>query len=207
VRSKMSVTQVNEQAELKPNCIYVIPPDRQLHITDDEISAIPFAEPRGRRAPIDLLFRSLAEQHGDGFAVILSGAGSDGAAGVTAIKERGGIVLVQSPDEAEYPSMPRSAIQTEAADFVLPVRQLAERLVELIGVKKQTQPLAARAEEEEVLRRILAHLRVRTGHDFTLYKRSTILRRITRRMQVARRENLDEYFHYLRENPDEPQAL
>ncbi|MBL6938921.1 MAG: PAS domain-containing protein [Alphaproteobacteria bacterium] len=206
-RSHLTVMQVVERNELKAGCIYVIAPDRQLRITDHEIAAIPFDEPRGRRAPIDLFFRSLAEQHGDGFAVVLSGAGSDGAAGVTAIKEHGGIVLVQSPDEAEYPSMPRSAIATEAADFVLPARQLAERLVELISTKPQAALPQSKVDEDEQLRRILAHLRVRTSHDFSLYKRSTILRRILRRMQVARKETLEEYFHYLRETADEPQAL
>src|SRR5262249_8238448 len=163
---------------------------------DHEIAALPFQEPRGRRAPIDMFFRSLAEQHGDGFAVILSGAGSDGAAGVAAIKEHGGIVLVQSPDEAEYASMPRSAIATAAADFILPARQLAERMVELIGAKKQATLPGDKHDEDDQLRRILAHVRVRTGHDFSLYKRSTILRRIVRRMQVARKDSLEEYFHY-----------
>jgi len=206
-RSKLSVTQVQGKSELKPNCIYVIPPDRQLHITDHEIDAVPFVEPRGQRAPIDVFFRSLAEHHGDSFAVILSGAGSDGAAGVTAIKEHGGIVLVQSPDEAEYPSMPRSAIATKAADFVLPTRELAECVVELIQTRKQSPlPLDGLGEEDQ-LHRILASVRIRTGHDFSLYKRSTVLRRIQRRMQVTRTDSLEQYFSYLRESPDEPQNL
>src|SRR6185312_7072239 len=156
-RAKLSVTQVQGAAELKPNRIYVIPPDRQLRITDHEIAAVPFSEPRGKRAPIDIFFRSLAEQHGDGFAVVLSGAGSDGAAGVTAIKEHGGIVLVQSPDEAEYASMPRSAIATGVADFVLPARRLAERIVELIKVKRTATLPAEKTQEEDQLRRVLAH--------------------------------------------------
>lgn len=109
-RTRLSVTQVTSSSELKHGCIYVIPPDRQLRISDDRIAAIPFEEPRGRRSPIDFFFRSLAEQHGDGFAVVLTGAGSDGAVGVKAIKEGGGIILVQDPDEAEYPECraPRS---------------------------------------------------------------------------------------------------
>src|SRR5215472_8678199 len=86
-RCKMPVTQVTQSAELRPDCIYVIPPDRRLYITDHEISAVTFDEPHGHRVPVDLFFRSLAEQHGDGFGVILSGAGSDGAAGVKAVKE------------------------------------------------------------------------------------------------------------------------
>ncbi|MBV8653495.1 MAG: PAS domain-containing protein, partial [Alphaproteobacteria bacterium] len=153
----------------------------------------------------DSFFRSLAAQHGDGFAIILTGGGSDGAVGVKSVKEAGGIILVQDPAEAEHPSMPRSAIATEVADFVLPVRQLADRLVALIDTKDHVA--ASPPGEEEYLRRVLAHLRVRTSHDFSHYKRSTIMRRMQRRMQVARRETLEDYFSYLRENPDEAQAL
>jgi two-component system, chemotaxis family, CheB/CheR fusion protein len=207
LHSRIPVQQVTGTSELKPDCIYVIPPDRQLRISDDEISAIPFEEPRGHRMPIDFFFRSLADQHGDGFAVILSGAGSDGAVGVRAIKEKGGIVLVQDPDEAEYGMMPRAAIATQAADVVLPAAELAKRLVELARAKKQTAAAAAGADEEDMLRRILTHLRVRTGHDFSHYKRSTVLRRIARRMQVARKDTFDEYFGYLRENAEEAQLL
>src|SRR5581483_9747714 len=104
-------------------------PGRRLRISDHELSTAEFDEPRGQRAPIDLFFRSLAEQHGDGFAIILTGAGSDGAIGVRAVKEAGGLILVQDPGEAEFPSMPSSAIATGIADVVLPVRELAARLV------------------------------------------------------------------------------
>jgi two-component system CheB/CheR fusion protein len=181
----MPVQQVTGTSELKPDCIYVIPPDRQLRISDEHIAAIPFEEPRGHRMPIDFFFRSLAQQHGDGFAIVLSGAGSDGAVGVKAIKEAGGIILVQHPDEAEYPPMPRAAISTEAVDLVLPIKQLAHRLVELIHAKQQSLPVGETAGEDAALRHILAHLRVRTGHDFSHYKHSTILRRVARRMQVT----------------------
>jgi len=206
-RCKMPAQQVTKTSRLKPNCIYVIPPDRQLKISNDEIAAVPFREARGHRTPIDLFFRSLAQQHGDGYAIILTGAGSDGAIGVKAVKESGGIVLIQDPEEAEYPSMPLAAIATEAADFVLPIQQLAKRLVELLHARSQAKAGLGDGGGEEVLRRILAHLHVRTGHDFSPYKRSTVLRRIVRRTQVARRETLEEYFAYLRENPDESQLL
>src|SRR5262249_29566434 len=119
-RTSMPVLQVATTEQLQPDHVYVIPPDRQLPLTDHEISTAEFDEPRGRRAPIDLFFRSLAEQHGDGFAVIMSGAGADGAIGVKDVKEAGGIILVQDPVEAEYPSMPRSAVATGMADLVLP---------------------------------------------------------------------------------------
>src|ERR1700749_3521124 len=134
-RTDMPVLQVGDPVPLQADHVYVIPPDRRLHITNDEIATAEFDEPRGKRAPIDLFFRSLAEQHGDGCAIILTGAGSDGAVGVRAVKESGGIILVQDPSEAEFPSMPRSAIATGIADFVLPVREIAECLVELIRKK------------------------------------------------------------------------
>jgi two-component system CheB/CheR fusion protein len=157
--------------------------------------------------PIDFLFRSVAERLGDGFAVILSGAGSDGALGVRAVKESGGIILVQDPNEADYASMPRSAIETGVVDFVLPVRDLAKRLSDLIRIKETVWPPEMGDFDEDVLRRILAHLRVRTGHDFSKYKRSTVVRRIARRMQVNRTDVLQDYYDIIRDNPDEVQAL
>ena len=183
-RTKMPVVQVGATQEFQANHVYVIAPGRRLRITDRDISSADFDEPRGRRAPIDLFFRSLAEQHGDGFAVVLTGAGSDGAFGVKEVKEAGGIILVQEPAEAEYPSMPRAAIATGVVDFVLPLQELATSLAELIR-NMDSAPLAdIRTFDEEIVRRILAQVRGRTGHDFSQYKRSTILRRIARRMQV-----------------------
>jgi len=206
-RTTMPVLQVTERTELKPNAVYVIPPNRQLHVDNREISTSAFEEPRGQRAPIDQFFRSLAYQHGDGFAIILSGAGSDGAIGVKAVKEAGGIILVQDPQEAEYASMPRSSIATGVADIVLPIRELAEQLVQLIGNKVRLRALGSPEGEQEVVRRILAYLRTRSGHDFSKYKRSTVVRRLTRRMHIARRENLEEYHQYLRATADEVQRL
>src|SRR5215470_8358555 len=206
-RTKMPVVQVEKTARLQPNHVYVIPPDRRLQVIDHELSAIEFDEPRGHRLPIDFLFRSVAERLGDGFAVILSGAGSDGAVGVRAVKEAGGIILVQDPNEADYASMPRSAIDTGVADFVLPVRDLATRLTDLIRIKEVVWPPEMGNLDEEVLQRIIAHLRVRTGHDFSKYKRSTVVRRIARRMQVNRTDELKVYYELMRENPAEVQAL
>jgi two-component system CheB/CheR fusion protein len=203
----MPVVQVENRAALEPNHVYVIPPDRRLQVIDHELSATEFEEPRGQRLPIDFLFRSVAERLGDGFAVILSGAGSDGALGVRAVKEAGGIILVQDPNEAEYSSMPRSAIETGVVDFVLPVGDLAKRLSDLIRIKEQVWPPEMANIDEEVLRRILAHLRVRTGHDFSKYKRSTVVRRLARRMQVNRIDALQDYYEVVRDNPDEVQAL
>ena len=206
-RTKMPVVQVGSRDRLQADHVYVIPPDRRLEMVDHQISALEFDEPRGHRAPIDLFFRSVAERLGDGFAVILSGAGSDGAIGVRAVKEAGGIILVQDPNEAEYASMPRSAIATGVADFVLPIPDIARRLTDLIRIKESVKVPDIRDLDEELLRRLLAHLRVRTGHDFSKYKRSTVLRRIARRMQVTRADDLTEYYEVLRDHAGEAEAL
>jgi len=206
-RTKMPVVQVETTARLEPNHVYVIPPDRRLQVIDHELSATEFEEPRGQRLPIDFLFRSVAERLGDGFAVILSGAGSDGALGVRAVKEAGGIILVQDPNESDYASMPRSAIDTGAVDFILPVRDLAKRLADLIRIKESIWPPEMGNLDEEVLHRIIAHLRVRTGHDFSKYKRSTVMRRLARRMQVNHTDELEDYYELLRDNTNEVQAL
>ncbi|HEU4827185.1 MAG TPA: chemotaxis protein CheB, partial [Dongiaceae bacterium] len=206
-RTRMPVVQVEDRAKLRANHVYVIPPDRTLQLVDHEISARGFTEPRGHRSPIDQFFRSVAERLGDGCAIILSGAGSDGAIGVRAIKEAGGIILVQDPQEAEYTSMPRSAIATGVADFILPAHDLAHRLAELVAMKRNGSSRGISNFDEEMLRRVLAHLRVRTGHDFSKYKRSTILRRIARRMQVTRTGELKDYYDFLRDNAGEAQSL
>jgi two-component system CheB/CheR fusion protein len=205
-RTRMPVIQVNDRQKLESNHVYVIPPNRRLEMVDHEIAAPQFEEAQGLRSPIDQFFRSVAERLGDGFAAIFSGAGTDGAVGVRAVKESGGIILVQEPSEAEYSSMPRSAIATGVVDVVLPVRELAGRLADLIALKRQAINDAPQV-DEELLRRILAHLRVRTGHDFSKYKRSTVLRRIVRRMQVTRCDDLQTYYEVLRESAEEAQSL
>ncbi len=206
-KTSMPVLQVNRKVPLEPNKIYVIPPNRRLLITDHEIATFAFDEPRGKRSPIDQFFRSLADQHGDGFAVVMTGAGSDGAVGAKAIKEAGGLILVQDPNEAEFPSMPRSAIATGLADVVAPVRDLARQLVELLKVKAHGPAEELAPNDEEVLKRILTYLRSRTGHDFLRYKRSTIYRRLARRMQVQKVDTLEEYSDFIKRKPEEMQNL
>jgi two-component system, chemotaxis family, CheB/CheR fusion protein len=205
--TRMTVVEVKDSEPLKPNHVYVITPDRRLIITGQRLTAVPVGAPTADRSAVDMFFRSVATHLGDGFAVILSGAGSDGAVGVKAVKEAGGLILVQDPDEAEYSSMPRSAIGTGVADFILPVRDLATRLVELIAQRSRGTIPAEQALDEDLMRRVLAQLRVRTGHDFSKYKRSTVMRRIARRMQVTRTEALKDYYEVLRNNPEEAPAL
>ena len=204
--TKMSVNQVEDSPELKANCVYVIPPDRELVINSNSIAARPFTQPRGRRAPIDMLFRSIAVARGDGCAVILSGSGSDGSHGVRAVKEAGGIVLVQEPADAEYSMMPQNAIATGVADFIAPVAELTERLAEVAHSKESLRSLNLDGEGNEV-RRILHFMRARTGHDFSNYKRATVLRRIARRMQVTRRDSMEAYAAHVSGTPEEAKEL
>jgi two-component system CheB/CheR fusion protein len=206
-RTSMTVTQVKNRIRIEPNHVYIIPPNRQLIVSDGALDTCEFEEQRGKRAPIDFFFRSLANNSGDVFAVILTGAGSDGALGVKAIKESGGLILVQDPEEAEYPSMPRSAIATGCADEVLPLRALAERLAVIVKTKQHVFEGKLRDTEEDLLRAVFSHLRARTGHDFSKYKRATVLRRLARRMQVKQVTELKDYLELLRENPSEIQSL
>jgi two-component system, chemotaxis family, CheB/CheR fusion protein len=185
--------------------VYVIAPDRQLVVAHGKVSAAPFDHPRSRRAAVDMFFRSLAATHGDGFAVLLSGSGSDGALGAKAVNEQGGLVLVQEPSEAGHSGMPFAAISMGVADLVLPARELAIELAELAASKPQAEAMVRASErrepandDERALKLIFDVLRKRTGHDFSKYKRSTVLRRLSRRMLLARQLTLAEYLQHLR---------
>jgi two-component system CheB/CheR fusion protein len=215
--TRMPVVQVGDSREepLQPDHVYVIAPDRKLEITEWAVGASPFDQPRGQRTAIDLFFRSLASTHGDGFAVILSGSGSDGSLGARAVKERGGLILVQDPDEALHGAMPRAAISTGVADLVLPVRELAVRLGELARSRPRLEVTESDAGtagvaapgDDRALRNVLDLLRKRTGHDFSKYKRSTVLRRLARRMQLAHQLTIHEYLAFLRASAIESQEL
>ena len=215
-RTRMPVVEVtDQQLKLAPNSVYVIPPDRKLELRDGSVRAVPFVNDAGRRSAIDLFFHSLAENYGDGFAVIMSGGGSDGALGAKAIKEAGGLVLVQDPREAAHAAMPRAVIDSGVADVVLPVRTLAQRLGELSLYREKLAPLipppmgepTIDEDGELALKRIFELVRMRTGHDFSRYKRATILRRVGRRIQLNHQSSLASYLALLRENADEVQAL
>lgn len=207
--TSMPVQQVQGLLPVQTDNVYVIPPNCHIHMTDTHLDVEQFEQPRSLRAPIDHFFRSLAHAHPEAIAVILSGGGTDGAVGVKAIKERGGLLMVQDPHEAEYTGMPHAAINTGLADVVLPISKLAEKLITYRqnGVRLPLNPGALTVEETEAVYRILTQVQVRTGHDFSQYKRSTILRRIQRRMQLHGYATLDVYLSYLRHDAAEAQAL
>jgi len=208
-RTKMKVRQVAGRMDIEPNHVYVIPPNRGIEVADSHLEVPEFEEPRGHRTPVDTFFRSLAKAHHNPIGIILSGGGTDGSVGIKDIKGEGGLLMVQHPEEAEYDSMPNAAIQTGLADVVLPVRALAEKLVEY---SRQAPRLPVNAEELteqelETIQRILAQVHVRTGHDFSQYKHSTVLRRIQRRMQINGFTMLEAYLEYMRSNASEATAM
>jgi two-component system CheB/CheR fusion protein len=207
----MPVIQVTQRVQMQPNHVYVIPPAKELVVSADTLDLQELAPSRTRHMQIDNFFRSLAAEYGDGAAIILSGSGSDGAIGMQAIKERGGLLFVQAPEEAEYDSMPRSTIATGLVDVVAPVAQLAAQLVAAKQTRVDVQlPMdgdALSPAAEQTLTQILAQLRVRTGHDFSGYKRPTLLRRLARRLQLTQITTLTAYLHRLRQDGDEAEAL
>lgn len=208
--TQMPTQQVTKKIKIEPNQVYVIPPNRSIIMTDTHLDTREFDEPHGHRTPIDHFFRSMAASgHSDPVAIILSGGGTDGSVGIKDVKEVGGLIMVQHPEDAEYDSMPRAALTTGLVDVVLPAAQLAQKLTDYIQHRPQLphDPGELSEMESETLNRILAQVHARTGHDFTQYKRSTILRRVERRMQLNGFETLDAYLAFLRGSSDEVQAM
>jgi two-component system CheB/CheR fusion protein len=166
--------------------------------------------PRGLRLPIDFFFRSLADDQKDkSIGVILSGMGSDGTLGLRAMKEKAGAVFVQAPTSAKYDSMPKSVIEAGLADVVAPVEELPGRIIVYLNhtplINKRDLSLESKA--QSVLEKIFILLRTQTGHDFSLYKKSTIYRRIERRMSIHQIDKIAVYFRYLQGNPQEIELL
>src|SRR5881394_3231245 len=132
-KTRMPVTQVNEPVHVRPNHVYVIPPNHQLTFEDSMLHLVPPQQPLGRRVTIDLFFRTLAQAYGQrSVCVILSGTDSDGVVGLKHVRAQGGLTIVQDPNEAEHDSMPVTAISTGLVDWVLPVSQLAPKLLQLV---------------------------------------------------------------------------
>jgi two-component system CheB/CheR fusion protein len=207
--TQMPSRQVTQRMKVEADHVYVIPPNRSIILTDTYLETAEFTEPRGQRTPIDHFFRSLANEHRESVAVILSGGGTDGSVGLKDVKERGGLIMVQQPNEAEYDSMPQAAINTGLADVILPAAQLAEKLVEYVQHRPQLphDPGQLTDEEADTFQHILAQVHARTGQDFNNYKRSTILRRVERRMQLNGMMTLSAYLKFLRQNANEAHSM
>jgi two-component system CheB/CheR fusion protein len=206
------VTQVTEKVKIKPDHIYVVPPNQHLVIQDSFIAPSLNVTVEDRRAPVDIFFRNLADTHGArAICVVLSGTGANGSMGLKRIKELGGAAYVQNPKEAEFDEMPRNSIATALVDDVLPAAEIPRKIVAFknsLGTVRISVEVEKTSEEEQhALREILTQLRFKTGHDFHNYKRPTLLRRIERRIYIRNLASLTEYADYVQKNPDECVSL
>ena len=206
----MKVIQVKDRTRVRPDCIYVITPNKDMSILHGVLHLLTPTAPRGLRLPIDFFLCSLAQdQQERSIGVILSGMGSDGTLGLRAIKEKAGVVLVQEPATAKSDGMPRSAIDAGLADIVAPVDELPGKIITYL----QRAPLIAKPEPaledktQSAMDKAVILLRAHTGHDFSLYKRNTLYRRIERRMGIHQIAKIADYIRYLQENSQELDLL
>ncbi len=208
--TQMEVLQAEDGMRVEPDHIYIIPPNKDMTIMHGVLQLLEPSMPRGLRLPIDFFFRHLAEdQREKSIAIILSGMGTDGTLGLKAIKERLGTVMVQDPQSARYKSMPESAINTGLVDYIAPACSLPERLIKHAHRYHQIRelPPAEKEDASGALQKIFALVRAQTGNDFSLYKKSTVNRRIERRMSVHQISDINNYVRFLQENPQEIDLL
>jgi two-component system CheB/CheR fusion protein len=209
--TRMHVLQVEDGMEIKPDTIYIIPPNRDMSLLQRTLYLTEPEAARGMRLPIDFFFRSLADDlHERAICIILSGTGTDGTLGMRAIKGEGGMAMVQSPSSAKYDGMPQNAIATGLVDYTLPPDDMPQQLTtyvrqEFVPGKRRAEPVLS--ESSDSLQKVFLALRSQTGHDFSQYKPSTIMRRIERRMTVNQIGQIHEYARYLRQNPLEIDTL
>jgi two-component system CheB/CheR fusion protein len=207
----VTVLEAQDQMVIVPNHVYVIPPNRDMTIFNGTLQLSIPDQPRGQRMPIDAFLRTLAEDRGEkAFGIILSGTGTDGTLGLRAILGAGGVTLVQEPTSAKYDGMPTSAIKAGYATQVLPPEKMPQALLDSkrhqIAPPLQTSAITV-TNTSSGTNRILMQLRTSTGHDFSQYKKSTIGRRIERRMSLHDIADTEIYARYLKEHPTEIQAL
>ena len=207
--TEMNVIEVRDRTPVRPDCVYLIAPNKDLSILHGTLHLLDPASPRGLRLPIDSFFRSLAQDRQEhSIGVILSGMGSDGTLGLRAIKGKGGVVLVQDPATAKFNGMPRSAIDAGLADIIAPVDQLPARIIAFLKHPPLLDSTLALADQAQpALEKVILLLRTHTGHDFSLYKKNTFYRRIERRMGIHQLHKLSEYVRYLQENSQELDLL
>ncbi|NJY63406.1 PAS domain-containing protein [Salinimicrobium sp. CDJ15-81-2] len=208
----LPVLEVSNDLIVEPNHIYILPSDKLLISNDGKLELSPRLQKEDKpiNLPINLFFESLAEVHqSHSIGVILTGNGSDGTAGLKAIKENGGITFAQTEETAEYKSMPRSAIEEGVVDYLLPPREMPQRILEVVSNFRDADGAEKKLETEnaDIYKQILALLRIRKGIDFTYYKQSTIRRRILRRMALSNNKKPAEYLDFLRENSHEQDTL
>ena len=214
--TEMSVYQAENGMNVEADTVYLIPPKKYMTIRDGRLILSDYASGTLNH-PIDIFFSSLAEEKREhSIVVVLSGTGSDGPNGVKAVKEHGGLVIAQAPESAKFDGMPRSVINTGLADFVLSPEEIAEEILNFSNTpvllrSPKSDGLLSDEEvifsEEETLSHIYTILKNASGIDFTYYKRSTILRRIERRMLVTHTATLADFARLLGDSAEEVNIL
>lgn len=209
--TEMKVFQAENDIEVKPNTVYMIPPDRDMTLSGNTLRLTTPTERRGKRLPIDRFFCSLAEAKKEkAICVVLSGTGSDGTQGLKEVKRAGGLAIAQSPKDAQFDGMPVSAISTGLVDYVLPAEQIPEVLVGYVRHPYVTGGYGVGEAERESsggLYSVLSILQSKLGYNFHHYKRNTLIRRIVRRMGLKQIEEMNQYAELLRNDPDEATEL
>ena len=208
--TSMKVLQVADRMQVQRDCVYVIPPNKDMSILRGILYLHDPEAPRGLRLPIDFFLRSLAQdQQEQSIGVILSGMGSDGTLGLRSIKEKAGVALVQEPSMAKFDAMPRSAIDAGLADFVAPVEKLPGIILGYLNRTPLISGTELAVEDKSLsdLEKVIGMLRAHTGHDFSLYKRNTLYRRIERRMGIHQIAKMHAYVRFVQENPQELELL
>lgn len=207
--TELPIAAAKHEMKILAGHIYLIPPGKNMTVNNGFLKLTD--KPTGHRLnlPIDIFFQSLAKERGEeAVGVILSGSGSDGTIGSRAIKEAGGMILVQRPEEAKFDGMPKSAIQTGLVDYVLPVDQIPGELLDILDQPTDRREAQARIQkDEQTLHRVLSQVEATTTLDFSTYRRPTLARRIERRMGVNRCQTLDDYLQYIYDNPSESEVL
>nr|WP_137677849.1 CheR family methyltransferase [Parerythrobacter lutipelagi] len=205
----MTISQATGGETVEKDHIYVIPPGHGLALDDGVLELTEFKDPRGMRRPIDDFFESLAEdRRGKAACVILSGTGGDGSRGLRVIKEHGGLCIAQDPETAAYNGMPESAIGTGLVDIVSKPATIIDELRNFFARGTNANEFEEEAHEvTDHIDDLCVVLQDAVGHDFSQYKRTTLTRRIARRMQVLGIESAKEYLKRIREDSDECVAL
>jgi chemotaxis methyl-accepting protein methylase len=210
-RTKMPVAQVKDGMALARDHVYVIAPDTDLKLAEGQLKVSRPSQPRGQRHPVDVLFASIAAQQREGsIAIVLSGTGSNGTEGLKHIRAEGGMSLVQTPETAKFDGMPRSAIAAGLADHVLAPDEMPQTVLAYIHhgyVSTPAEVEPSSSEGEATIEQVLEVVHARDGHHFGSYKRTTLRRRIHRRMGLRNIETLADYLNHLRSHPEEVATL
>jgi two-component system CheB/CheR fusion protein len=211
-RTRMSVLEAKDGLQVRANHVYTAPSGRTMVLVQDRLHLVEGRDAQSVRLPIDQFFRSLArEKREQAVGIVLSGTGSDGTQGLREIKAAAGLAMVQTQEDARYDAMPKNAIRGDHPDFVLPVAEMPQRLLSFLQTTRNLRTRAITVSDsarvQEALQHIFARLRVRTGHDFSSYKDSTVRRRIERRISVQHLDSIEEYSKFLDDNPGEIDVL